>query len=96
MLKINPVWFTYNGKAGMPDDTGVGVIAQELQKIAPFMVNEWEYKEVGEELGEEVVGEKYLGVDNGAMTYMLINAVKEQQKMIKELKKEVELLKELD
>ncbi len=91
ILKINPVWFTYNGKAGMPDDTGVGVIAQELQKVAPFMVNEWEYKPVG--ANDDVPGEKYLGVDNGAMTYMLINAIKEQQQMIEELKKEIEELK---
>ncbi|PCH63733.1 MAG: hypothetical protein COC04_04100, partial [Gammaproteobacteria bacterium] len=34
VLEITPVWFTYNGKAGMPKDTGVGVIAQDLQRIA--------------------------------------------------------------
>ncbi len=93
VLKINPVWFTYNGKAGMPNETGVGIIAQELRKIAPYMVNEWEYTSTNEETGESLGTEKYLGVDNGAMTYMLINAIKEQQKMIEELKKEVELLK---
>ena len=94
VLKINPVWFTYNGKAGMPDDTGVGVIAQELQKVAPFMVNEWEYVPQDEKTGE-ITGapEKYLAVNNGAMTYMLINAIKEQQKMIEELQKEIQELK---
>lgn len=35
----------------------------------------------------------YLNVDNGAMTYMLINAVKEQQKIIEELKKIAEEFK---
>lgn len=94
ILKINPVWFTYNGKAGMPNETAVGVIAQDLKKIAPFMVNEWEYTKTNEETGElEGPTEKYLGVDNGAMTYMLINAIKEQQKMIDELKEEIEELK---
>ncbi|MBL4592882.1 MAG: tail fiber domain-containing protein [Flavobacteriales bacterium] len=96
ILKINPVWFTYNGKAGMPDDTGVGVIAQDLQKIAPYMVNTWTYVEGSEdEINPRTDGLKtdYLGVDNGAMTYMLINAVKEQQKMIEQLKKEIEDLK---
>ena len=44
--QINPVWFSYNGKANMPtDEEGVGTIAQELQKIAPFMVKEWTYTE---------------------------------------------------
>lgn len=94
VLKINPVWFTYNGKAGMPDETGVGVIAQELQKVAPFMVSEWEFVPQDEKTGE-IIGapEKYLGVDNGAMTYMLINAIKEQQQMIDELQKEIQELK---
>ena len=94
VLKINPVWFTYNGKAGMPDDTGVGIIAQELQKVAPFMVNEWKYQATNQETGElEGEVETYLCVDNGAMTYMLINAIKEQQKMIEELQKEIQELK---
>jgi hypothetical protein len=96
ILKIKPVWFTYNGKAGMPNETGVGVIAQDLQKVAPYMVNTWTYTEGSmDENNPRTDGAKtdYLGVDNGAMTYMLINAVKEQQKMIEELKKEIELLK---
>ncbi|HAT63625.1 MAG TPA: hypothetical protein DCS66_03350, partial [Flavobacteriaceae bacterium] len=75
--KINPVWFTYNGKAGMPTDTGVGTIAQELQKIAPYMVKDWEYKSE-----DGTKSETYLGVDYGAMDFVLINAVKEQQEII--------------
>ncbi|MDX2360597.1 MAG: tail fiber domain-containing protein [Crocinitomicaceae bacterium] len=89
LLKINTVWFTYTGEAGMPKDTGVGVIAQELQEIAPYMVNSWEYHE---ENGDRT---EYLGVDNGAMTYMLINAVKEQQTEIDELKQMVLDLKNI-
>ena len=72
ILQINPIWFTYTGEAGMPKETGVGVIAQELQKIAPYMVTEWEYKSE-----KDSVAQKYLGVDNGAITYMLVNAIKE-------------------
>lgn len=80
---IRPVYYTYNGKAGMPQDTEIGVIAQELQQSAPYMVSEWEYN--NQETGET---ETYLNVNNGAMTYMLINAVKEQQDMIQKLKEE--------
>jgi hypothetical protein len=70
--KINPVWFNYNGKAGMPvNERGVGTIAQELQKIAPYMIKEWTYE-----------NEKYLGVDYGAMDFILVNAIKEQQQQI--------------
>ena len=94
LLEINPVWFTYNGKAGMPNDTGIGVIAQELQKIAPYMVSEWKYTPTDEITGKALgESETYLGVDNGAMTYMLINAIQEQQEMIEELKAEIEKLK---
>ncbi len=82
--KINPVWFTYTGEAGMPKDTGIGVIAQELKEIAPYMVNEWIYKD---ENGKETT---YLGVDNGAMTYMLINAVKALSEKVEALEKKLE------
>lgn len=36
----------------------------------------------------------YLQVDNSAMTYLLINAVKEQQEMIEQLKHRIELLEQ--
>jgi len=85
IMEIRPVWFTYNGEAGMPQETGVGVIAQELQKVAPYMVNDWTYYATPEDRANRK-GTNYLGVDNGAMTYMLINAVKEQQKQIEEQK----------
>ena len=84
ILMIHPVWFTYNGEAGMPKETGVGVLAQEIREIAPYMVNTWQYQ------SPEGDKKSYLGVDNGAMTYMLINAVKEQNQMILDLKKIVE------
>jgi len=75
--KIHPVWFNYNGKAGMPlEERGVGTIAQEIQKIAPYMIKEWIYEDENHEK------EKYLGVDYGAMDFVLINAIKEQQQQI--------------
>ncbi len=82
LMKIHPVWFTYNGKAGMPDETGVGVLAQELQEVAPYMVSSWKYKPETvlakpETSTSSLPEEEYLAVDNGAMTYMLINAAKE-------------------
>lgn len=72
----------------MPNDTGVGTIAQELQQIAPYMVKDWEY--VSE---DGTVKENYLGVDYGAMDFVLINAIKEQQETIESLEDEVETLK---
>lgn len=87
LMRIEPVWFTYNGKAGMPLETGVGVIAQDLQAIAPYMIKTWNYREPDGGTTE------YLGVDNGAMTYMLINAVKEQQGIIEDQRGEIDSLK---
>lgn len=66
---IQPVTFQYNGLGGTADigKVYVGVIAQDLQAVAPYMV--------------DASGE-YLTVDPSAFTYMLLNAVKEQQAQI--------------
>lgn len=84
LLKINPKRFHYNEK--MDCDTSkefVGIIAQDLKEIAPYMVQDVKLKD-----------QNYLSVDNSAMTYMLINAVKEQQAQIELLRKENEILKQ--
>jgi hypothetical protein len=83
LLQINPVTYQYNEKSGFDTKPEyVGIIAQDLQKIAPYMVSTVKRKDA-----------EYLSVDNSAMTYMLINAVKEQQQQIELLKAEIELLK---
>jgi trimeric autotransporter adhesin len=78
--RIRPVTFKYNGLAGTENHglEHVGVIAQELEKIFPSMVstqkrklNEGDSKEADVKI-----------VDGNAFTYMLINAVKEQQEII--------------
>ncbi len=73
--KIRPVTFQYNEISGY--DTSqeyVGVIAQELQEVAPYMVSENE--------------KGYLDVNNSAMTYMLVNALQKQQEFILALQKD--------
>jgi len=89
--KINPIWFTYNGKAGMPIDTGVGTLAQEFQKIAPYMVKPWEYTNE-----ENENTETYLGIDYGPLTFVIVNALQEQQAEIEKLKKQLEYYKQLE
>lgn len=44
--KINPVWFKYNGKGGFPDDNQnhIGVIGQEVIKVAPYTINTFKAK----------------------------------------------------
>lgn len=100
ILKIQPKTFQYNGKGGISasEKTYVGVIAQELQPIAPYMVSEYsvpipegpDAKADPEASGQE---ETYLAVDPSAMTYMLINAVKELNEKVELLEAEVRSLK---
>jgi uncharacterized protein (DUF2141 family) len=72
-MKIDPVSFQYNGKLGLP--TGqehVGVIAQDIKEVAPYMVSKND--------------KGYYGYDANAMWYILVNSVKEQQKQLKKEK----------
>ncbi len=89
LLKINPVTYHYNQLSGYDTKPQyVGVIAQDLKPIAPYMVCTFKKDSV-----------QYYNFYNSAMTYMLINGLKEKQKMIvsqqnsiDELKKENEEL----
>ncbi|MDE0771870.1 MAG: tail fiber domain-containing protein [Salibacteraceae bacterium] len=85
LLQIKPVKFHYTKESGIGSGKEyVGVIAQDMAKIAPYMV---------EQAPIPGLDGEYYNLDNSAMTYMLINAVKEQQEQIKALKNEVEALK---
>ena len=86
IMQIEPITYHYNELSGY-DATPeyVGVIAQDLQKIAPYMVSTSDKKMADGSSG-------YLQVDNSAMTYMLINAVKEQQQQIDNLDQELSAL----
>jgi hypothetical protein len=85
LLKINPVHFQYNKLSGY--DTGkqhIGVLAQDLKEIAPYMVSTFKKNDT-----------EYYNVDNSAMTYMLINSIKEQQKQISAQQRQIDELKAL-
>ncbi|MGB0881739.1 MAG: tail fiber domain-containing protein [Vicingaceae bacterium] len=83
LLKLRPVSFNYKKEFNWGTKTYVGLIAQEVEKVVPTMVQQ-----------KEVNGIKdFREVDPNEINYMLINAIKEQQKMIEELKREIEALK---
>lgn len=70
IMAIKPVKYHYNELSGMDTNPEyVGVIAQELREVAPYMVGTFEKD-----------GVEYFDVDNSAMMYLLINAVQEQEK----------------
>lgn len=100
IMKINPVKYHYNNESGFDTKPEyVGVVAQELQKVAPYMVKEIAFTKnnpsntiedknssTGFSSGNNKGAEKktYLQVDNSAITYMLVNAVKEMKTTVDE------------
>ena len=84
LRKINAVSYAYNGKAGIEEtDRFVGVIAQDLQQVAPHMVKEHLY------IDDQDREEQYLAVDLHALQFMELNA-------IKELDQELQMQKEIN
>ncbi len=109
ITKVRPVNFSYNAKMreiwgeneSVDGRVYQGVIAQDLRKIAPDMVNEVIFDQSGDPDDADYVGEskidseRYLEVDPSKFTYALINAVQEQQEMIESQSEELtELEKE--
>jgi len=88
--KITPRQFKYNGVSKMGPDNGaefIGLIAQETQPVLPMMVHKMP--------GETINGTPALGMDTSALTYVLINAVKQQAEMIRQLDGEARELERL-
>ena len=81
--KIHVVKFKYNGLGGTPNtgEETVGVLAQEVEKILPFMVSSQEKKL--RENDEKTTSIKQ--INSSAFTYLLVNAVQELNTQNKEL-----------
>lgn len=96
VMKMNTVEYEYNGKAGTIDgDFQIGVLAQELKEVAPFMVHEiTNYVQSEDDDKEKTQEEAFLGMNPSAIKWMLVSAVQEQQKMIEDKNEEVSELKE--
>ena len=80
LLRVRPVSYVYNGLGGTVDDgkRHVGVIAQELEKVLPSMVTSRKGKLRPADSEETDIRT----VDPSDFTYILINAVQEQQQTI--------------
>jgi hypothetical protein len=111
ILELDPISYKYNGKAGTESiNTHVGIFAQNLQKVAPELVGEWNYQATewkynnditeGNEFGTRInnpdfkAPETYLNIQESAIKYMLINAVKEQQELISDKEEKISSLEE--
>ena len=82
ILAIRPVSFQYNGKGVYKADgaTYVGILAQEIEKILPGTVTKIA-------AGGFTDLRKY---DGSELTYTLINAIKEQQKIMEDKQKQLD------
>ena len=90
LKQVKPVWFRYNGEAGLPQDKKyVGVIAQEMQQVAPYTIGQFTYQDT---TGKTT---QYLDYDANALTYILVNSVQEQQKQLQEKDAQIGELKGL-
>jgi hypothetical protein len=75
--QLHPVKFRYNADAPFKTDAEqIGIVAQELEKLAPYMVTKTNYEKFTD----------LRQVNNQAYTFLLINAVKTQQAEIEALK----------
>jgi len=100
LMKITPITYEYNGKGGtMRGDAHVGLVAQELQSVAPELVEQFTHREMSEATLTEqhkVLHEaNYLQIRDNEVKYLLINAVKEQQDKIENLEEELAEMKEM-
>lgn len=69
----------------------VGVIAQEIQKVLPEVIKAAPFDTIQEDgsIGSSLSGENYLTVQYDKIVPLLIEAIKEQQKQIEELKAKI-------
>lgn len=86
LMKVNPVTFEYNEKVMDNGEEYVGVIAQEIEKVSPSMIRDFEL----EDRDGNGTGEMYMAVNPNDFIYMLINATKSQQSKIEEQQSTIE------
>ncbi len=93
LMKLKPVTFKYNEKSGYSDlnKTFVGFIAQDVEKVAPYMVTTYDDTE-----GPSGLKDKRQ-FDESALSKIMLNAIQEQQRMIEEQNQRIqELLKRIE
>lgn len=84
VLQIEPVFFKYKDIGPFSSrEEYVGIIAQDMQEVAPYTVKETPWvQEDGEE--DDGIPSSILTYDGTAVRYMLVNAIQEQQVIIDE------------
>jgi len=79
---VRPVTFRYNGKLEYPTEkTHIGVIAQEIQSVAPYTVDSYRAKLNPSDEEESDI----LRFDGSALIYIAINAIKELDAKVEDI-----------
>ena len=83
ILALNTITYNYRPEMGFDDDNiKFGVVAQELQKVMPELVSTFAHETYDVNgVGNGDVKD-YLMIDNGALQYVLVNAIKDQQELL--------------
>ncbi len=100
VLKLKTVTFDYNGLGGTnANEHHVGLIAQDLQKVTPELVEEFTHQVIQDptkEGGLKVLNEeKYLQIRDSEIKFMLINAIKDQHETITTQSEDIKELRSL-
>ncbi|MFT6810560.1 MAG: hypothetical protein ACJA01_003804 [Saprospiraceae bacterium] len=94
ILKINPMRFYYNGIGGFKgDQERVGIIAQDIQVIAPYMIKERSIPINPNDKESDEMMENAIEYDISALPYMLVNAIKELNQKVENLQDKNNILK---
>lgn len=88
LLQVRPVRFKYDGLPGVQNENEqVGIIGQEIQKIFPYMVfNTPLHDDAKKATGADDI----LTYNSGALTYVMVNAIQELAKQVKDLQQQLE------
>nr|WP_321236375.1 tail fiber domain-containing protein [uncultured Psychroserpens sp.] len=90
ILKINPVRFKYNGKAGMPtENEHIGLVAQDLGKVCPDLIVPFSAKTKVSDTSET----EFFSYNADGIIFLMLNAVKELAAKVDTLEKEISNLK---
>lgn len=89
LLQVRPVKFRYDGLPGIADSDKeqVGIIGQEIQKIFPYMVFT---APLQEEAKARTGTDEILMYNSGALTYVMVNAIQELARQVKDLQQQLE------
>ncbi len=90
VMRLKPRTYQYNGLGGPGyDDTNthIGFIAQEVELVAPYMIETRKGTIGGVQVGD------FKSYQGHALPFMLVNAIQEQQRQIADLRLEISQLK---